>query len=118
MANKSLKKIALIIISLIVFMLIAGSIYYEKLETENLFQESSNYYVSKSLGIKFQYHQDYKGTYIEQGNKIFPYNDQMSLPITDWSNMDYIAVFEKPEDEQIEDSIKNIIKQEGKKLEN
>jgi len=117
MANKSLKKITLIIISLIVFMLIARAIFYQKFETKNMFSESSNEYISTNLGIKFQKKwQDL--TVIEQGNRIFTYHDQMSLPITDWSYMDYIAVFEKPEDEQIEDSIKNIIKQEGKNLEN
>lgn len=119
MANKSLKKITLIIISLIVFMLIYSSIYYQKLENEIIFlEESSNYYVSTNLGIKFQYYGDFTDIVIEQDNKIFTYHDQMNLPITDWSFMDYIAVFEKPKGEQIEDSIKDIIKQEGKKIEN
>ena len=101
MSKISFKKFTLIIISLIVFILIANTIFYQNFETENIFGESLNEYISTSLGIKFQYHQGYKDTFIEQGNRIFPYHDQMSLPITDWSNMDYIAVFEKPEDEQI-----------------
>ena len=118
MAKISFKKFTLIIILLIIFILIASAIFYQKFETENIFAESSNEYISTNLGIKFQYAQWFTGTVIEQGNRIFPYHDQMSLPITDWSFMDYIAVFEKPEGEQIEDSIKDIIKQEGKKLEN
>ncbi|MBI96293.1 hypothetical protein CL656_04030 [bacterium] len=118
MAKISFEKFTLIIILSIVFISIAGAIFYQKFETENIFRESLNEYISTNLGIKFQYAQWFTGTVIEQGNRIFPDHDQMSLPITDWSFMDYIAVFEKPEDEQIEDSIKDIIKQEGKKLEN
>lgn len=73
--------------------------------TEKISDEQSETYVSKNLGIKFQYPQGFIGQAVEQGNEIM---------VPSWSPIMYIAVFEKSADETIENSILNIVKNEGK----
>lgn len=71
--------------------------------------ELSKEYISTNLGIKFKYPDGFEHKAFEQGNKIF---------YPDWSEEMYIAVFEKPEVQNIEDSILELVKNIGKNLEN
>lgn len=81
----------------------------QEVTTKNTSQESSKEYLNTNLGIKFQYPEGFEDKAVEQANKIF---------YPEWSPTMYIAVFEKPEDEKIEDSIIGIVKQDGKSPEN
>lgn len=62
------------------------------------------YYTSKDLGIIFQYRHGFEDKAVEQGNKIFYF---------DWSPTMYIAVFDKPEDQRIEESILDLVASKG-----
>lgn len=81
----------------------------EESTAKNISQESSKEYINTNLGIKFQYPEGFENKAIEQGNKIL---------YPEWSPTMYIAVFGKPENEKIEDSIIGIMKQDGKSPKN
>ncbi|MFA6305563.1 MAG: hypothetical protein WC651_02425 [Candidatus Gracilibacteria bacterium] len=98
-----MKKTISVTFLLITFLLISGC-SYQKSTVDNT-SDVTKQYVSKNLGIKFQYPQGFEDKAVEQGNKIM---------YPSWSPIMYIAVFEKTAGEKIEDSILNIIKQEGK----
>lgn len=77
--------------------------------TQDLTKESSGEYVSANLGIKFEYPEGFEDKAIEEENKIF---------YPEWIPNMYIAVFEKPADEKMEDAIMGLIEEKAKNPEN